>query len=121
MAILRDLTLDDLRENGFGEDQIVDLSATGKSTLIRAELPGHSGQPGRYDDVKLNTQALEKIERSLRLIGIALESLNGIRATSLGLPPIQALKRSRRMMPACSSVARAGWPTHSKSSTVEAA
>ena len=74
MAILRDLKLDDLRAEGFGEDQIVDLSAPGESTLIRAELPGRSGGPGRYDDVKLNAQALEKIERSLRLIGIAPES-----------------------------------------------
>jgi hypothetical protein len=41
--------------------------------VIRAELPGRPGQPGRNDDVKLNTQALEKIERSLRLIGIAPE------------------------------------------------
>jgi hypothetical protein len=71
VAILRDLTLDDLRAEGFGEDQIVDLSAAGESTLIRAELPGRTGQPGRHDDVKLNTQALEKIEHSLRLIGIA--------------------------------------------------
>jgi hypothetical protein len=66
--------LDDLRAEGFGEDQIVDLSAAGEATLIRAELPGHSGEPGRYDDIKLNTQALEKIERSLRVIGIAPES-----------------------------------------------
>jgi conflict system STAND superfamily ATPase/TIR domain-containing protein len=74
VAILRDLKLDDLRAEGFGEDQIVDLSGAGESTLIRAELPGRPGQPGRYDDVKLNTQALEKIERSLRLIGIAPEN-----------------------------------------------
>jgi hypothetical protein len=74
VAILRDLKLDDLRAEGLGEEQIVDLSAGGEATLIRAELPGRSGQPGRYDDIKLNTQALEKIERSLRLIGIAPES-----------------------------------------------
>ena len=74
VAIFRDLKIDDLCAEGFGEDQIVDLSAAGESTLIRAELPGRSGQPGRHDDVKLNTQALEKIERSLRLIGIAPES-----------------------------------------------
>jgi WD40 repeat protein len=74
VAILRDLTLDELRAEGFGEDQIVDLSAAGASTLIRAELPGRPGQPGRQDDVKFNAQALEKIERSLRLIGIAPES-----------------------------------------------
>jgi hypothetical protein len=74
VAILRDLKLDDLRAKGFGEDQIVDLSAAGESTLICAKLPGRSGQPGRYDDVKLNTEALEKIEHSLRLIGIAPES-----------------------------------------------
>jgi hypothetical protein len=74
VAILRDLKLDDLRAEGFGEDQIVDLSAAGEATLIRAELPGRSGQPGRYDDIKLNTHALEKIDRSLRLIGIAPEA-----------------------------------------------
>jgi len=74
VAILRDLNLHQLRAEGFGEDQIVDLSAAGASTLIRAELPGCSGQPGRHDDIKLNSQALEKIERSLRLIGIAPES-----------------------------------------------
>jgi hypothetical protein len=32
VAILRDLTLDELRAEGFGEDQIVDLSAAGAST-----------------------------------------------------------------------------------------
>ena len=74
VAVLRDLKLDDLRAEGFGEDQIVDLSAAGDSTLIRAELPGRTGQPGRHDDVKLNTRALEKIEHSLHLIGIAPES-----------------------------------------------
>jgi hypothetical protein len=74
VAILRDLNLADLIKEGFGEDQIVDLSAAGESTLIRAELPGRSGEPGRRDDIKLNIQALEKIEYSLRLIGIALES-----------------------------------------------
>jgi hypothetical protein len=74
VAILRELTINDLRAEGFGEDQIVDLSAAGESTLIRAELPGHAKQPGRRDDIKLNTLALEKIEHSLRLIGIAPES-----------------------------------------------
>jgi WD40 repeat protein len=74
VAILRNLSVDQLCTEGFGEDQVVDLSAGGVSTLIRAELPGRSGQPGRHDDIKLNTQALEKIERSLRLIGIAPES-----------------------------------------------
>jgi hypothetical protein len=74
VAILRDVKLDYLRAEGFGEDQIVDLSAAGEATLIRAELPGRPGGPGRYDDIKLNTQALEKIDRSLRLIGIAPES-----------------------------------------------
>jgi hypothetical protein len=74
VAILRNLTIDDLRAEGFGEDQIVDLSAAGESTLIRAELPGRSRQLGRHDDVKLNTLALEKIERSLRLVGVAPES-----------------------------------------------
>jgi WD40 repeat protein len=74
VAILRDLSLAQLCAEGFDEDQIVDLSAGGVSTLIRAELPGRSGQPGRQDDIKLNSQALEKIERSLRLIGIAPES-----------------------------------------------
>jgi TIR domain len=74
VAVLRDLKLDDLRAEGFGEDQIVDLSAAGDLTLIRAELPGRTGQPGRHDDVKLNRQALEKIEHSLRRIGIAPES-----------------------------------------------
>ncbi len=74
VAILRDLTRVELRANGFGEDQIVDLSAAGDSILIHAELPGRLGQPGRHDDVKFNAQALEKIERSLRLIGIAPES-----------------------------------------------
>jgi len=44
------------------------LSAGGKTILIRAELPGRPGQPGRQDDVKLNAQGLAKIERSLRLI-----------------------------------------------------
>ena len=34
MAILRDLKLDDLRAEGFGEDQIVNLSAAGEATLI---------------------------------------------------------------------------------------
>jgi WD40 repeat protein len=71
VAILRDLELNDLRAKGFGDDQIVDLSAAGKSTLIRAELPGRPGRPGRHDDIKFNTQALEKIERSLRRIGVA--------------------------------------------------
>jgi hypothetical protein len=65
VAILRDLKLDQLRAEGFGENQIVDLSAAGNAMLIRAE------RPGRHDDVKFNAQALEKIERSLRLIGIA--------------------------------------------------
>jgi hypothetical protein len=54
VAILRDLKLDDLRAEGLGEDQIVDLSAAGEATLIRAELPGRLGEPGRYDDIKLN-------------------------------------------------------------------
>jgi TIR domain len=71
VAILRDLSLDQLCEKGFGENQIADLSAAGASTLIHAELPGRSGQPARHDDVRLNSQALEKIERSLRMIGIA--------------------------------------------------
>jgi TIR domain len=53
VAILRNLTIDDLRAEGFGEHQIVDLSAAGEATLIRAELPGRSGQPGRHDDIKL--------------------------------------------------------------------
>src|SRR5262249_58510462 len=73
-AIVRDLTREKLRAEGFGEDQIIDLSAAGDSILIRATLPGRPGQPGRHDDVKFNAQALEKIERSLRLIGIAPES-----------------------------------------------
>jgi len=51
LAILRDLKLDELCAEGFGEDQIVDLSAAEEATLIRAELPGHSGEPGRYDDI----------------------------------------------------------------------
>jgi hypothetical protein len=71
---LRDLSLDQLRAEGFGEQQIIDLSAAGESRLIRASLPGRAGQPGRHDDVKFNNQALEKIERSLRLIGIASET-----------------------------------------------
>src|SRR5262249_22703784 len=74
VAIVRDLTREKLRAEGFGEDQIIDLSAAGDSILIRATLPGRPGQPGRHDDVKFNAQALEKIERSLRLIGIAPES-----------------------------------------------
>jgi len=49
------------------------LSAGGETILIRAELPGGPGQPGRQDDVKLNAQGLAKIERSLRLIGVAPE------------------------------------------------
>jgi hypothetical protein len=40
VAILRDLKLDDLRAKGLSEYQIVDLSAAGEATLIRAELPG---------------------------------------------------------------------------------
>ena len=118
VAIFRGLTLDDLRKEGFGEDQIVDLSAAGESTLIRAELSGRSDQPGRHNDVKFNTQALEKIERSLRLIGIAPESFEW-RPRDLARPsPIQASKRSRKMMPACSSAERAAWPKRSESSTV---
>jgi len=74
VAILRDLKRDQLQAEGFGDQQIVDLSAAGGSILISAELPGRSGQPGRRDDVKFNAQAVEKIERSLRLIGIAPES-----------------------------------------------
>ena len=71
VAILRDLKRDQLLAEGFGEHQIVDLSAAGDSMLVRADLPGRPGEPGRHDDVKFNAQALEKIERSLRLIGIA--------------------------------------------------
>jgi hypothetical protein len=118
VAILRDLKLDDLCAEGFGEDQIVDLSAAGEATLIRAELPGRSGGPGRYDDIKFNTQALEKIDRSLRLIGIAPESCEWRPRDPARSSPIRALKRSQKMTPACSSVARAGWPTRSTSSTV---
>src|SRR5262245_56493664 len=74
VAILRELSLDQLLAAGFGEQQIVDLSAGGESKLIPAALPGPYGQPGRHDDVKFNSQALEKIERSLSLIGIAPET-----------------------------------------------
>ncbi|HXO71189.1 MAG TPA: toll/interleukin-1 receptor domain-containing protein, partial [Bradyrhizobium sp.] len=74
VAILRGLSLDQLLAEGVGEQQIVDLSAGGESRLIRAILPGRNGQPGRNDDVKFNIHALEKIERSLRLIGIAPEA-----------------------------------------------
>jgi hypothetical protein len=77
-AILRDVTITQLVAKGFGEDQIVDLSASGASVLIRAERPGREGQPGRIDDVKFNSEALEKIERSLRLIGVAPESFDWI-------------------------------------------
>jgi WD40 repeat protein len=76
VAILRDLSLDQLLAAGFGEQQIVDLSAGGESKLIRASLPGHSGQPGRHDDVKFNSQALDKIEHALNLIGIAPEAFD---------------------------------------------
>ena len=78
VAILRDVTIAHLVAQGFGEEQIIDLSASGASVLIRAVLPGRDGQPGRTDDVKLNIQALEKIERSLRLIGVAPEGFDWI-------------------------------------------
>jgi WD40 repeat protein len=63
-----------LRAEGFGEDQIVDLSAAGNSMLIHVDLPGRQGEPGRHDGVKFNLDALKKIERSLRLIGVEPES-----------------------------------------------
>jgi len=74
VAILRDLKLDDLRAEDLSGEQIVDLSAAGEARLIRAELPGRPGEPGRYDHIRFNIQALEKIDRSLRQIGIAPES-----------------------------------------------
>jgi hypothetical protein len=74
VAILRDPTLDQLLAEGFGEQQIVDLSATGDSILVHADLPGRPGELGRHADVAFNAQGLEKIERSLRLIGISPDS-----------------------------------------------
>ena len=68
VAILRDLKLNDLHADGFNENQIVDLSAGGASTIILAE------RAGRQDEIRFNTQALEKIERSLRMVGVAPES-----------------------------------------------
>jgi hypothetical protein len=74
VAIWRDLTVAQLCDEGFHEHQIVDLSAAGDMVAIEADLPGRHGEPARHGEVKFNRQALEKIERSLRLIGVAPES-----------------------------------------------
>ena len=93
---------------GFDDDQIIDLSAAGELRPIPCRLAGTFGQPGWYDDVKFNNQALEKIERALRLIGIAPESFEWRPCDPARPPLIQAWKRSLRMMPGCFSAARAG-------------
>ncbi|MGE0701937.1 MAG: toll/interleukin-1 receptor domain-containing protein, partial [Hyphomicrobiaceae bacterium] len=77
VAIARALTRQELREQGFGEYQIVDLGAAGGRTLITAELPGRPGETSaRKDDIPLNTEALEKIERDLRAAGVKPEAFD---------------------------------------------
>lgn len=75
LAIIRDTTRADMRERGFGEAQLIELTGGGsRQVSVRAELPGGPDEPGRIDTIHFTEQGLDQIERSLREIGVAPDS-----------------------------------------------